>query len=169
MTKKKRFISIFTRPMAPKRSRMVTGDEEITPTKSRDTSITWSRENQKKVISPLSQGLWTPNVKGWWLRIRKHKVTWHFDQVVTGQMKSIVSPFFQDLQIPSLAKWQLRMRTPHPQSHSTIQSVVMWQIKYVISPLSQGLSPPNLARWSPKIKATPAKSCNTSTTWSRDK
>ena len=41
LTNKKPYISTFARLMTPKRSKVVTQDEGITLTKSRDTSITW--------------------------------------------------------------------------------------------------------------------------------
>ena len=47
VTNKKRYISTFTRPMDLKLSRLVTQDEGIPPTKSRDTPITWSRDKSK--------------------------------------------------------------------------------------------------------------------------
>ena len=40
---KKRYISTFTRPMYPKLREVVTLNEGTSPTKSRDTSTTWSR------------------------------------------------------------------------------------------------------------------------------
>ena len=63
-------ISSSIGPIDPKLSRVVTQDERTPPTKSRDSSISWSREKIKNVISPLSQGLWTPNLAGWGLRMR---------------------------------------------------------------------------------------------------
>ena len=44
VTNKKRYISTFTRSMAPKRSKEVTQDEGTPPTKSLDTLIAWSRD-----------------------------------------------------------------------------------------------------------------------------
>ena len=44
---KKRYISTFTRPLYPKLSSVVTLDKGTPPTKSRDTSMTWSRHNSK--------------------------------------------------------------------------------------------------------------------------
>ena len=43
----KRDISIFTRPMDPKRSRLVTLDEGTPPRKSCDISTAWSRDKSK--------------------------------------------------------------------------------------------------------------------------
>ena len=43
----KLYISTFTRLMDPKLSRVVTQDEVNPPTKSRDTSIVWSRDTSK--------------------------------------------------------------------------------------------------------------------------
>ena len=48
LANEKRYISTFTRSMAPERSKVVTQDEETTPTKTRDISITWSRTKIKK-------------------------------------------------------------------------------------------------------------------------
>ena len=46
--------------------------------------VTWQIKN---VISPLSQGLWTPNVAGWWLRMRGL----HLQSHVTHQSRAHVS------------------------------------------------------------------------------
>ena len=54
MTNEKRNIPIFTRPMYPKLSRVVTLNERTPPTKSCDSSISWSRGKMKSVISPFS-------------------------------------------------------------------------------------------------------------------
>ena len=52
-------------PADPKLCRVVAQDEEISCTKSHDTSTTWSRDKSKNFISLLLQGLWTPNLAGW--------------------------------------------------------------------------------------------------------
>ena len=70
VTNQKRYISTFTRPADPKLCRVVAQDQEISSTKSHDTSTTWPRDKSKKFISLLSQGLWTPNLVGWWLKLR---------------------------------------------------------------------------------------------------
>ena len=70
VTNQKRYISTFTRPTDPKLCRVVAQDQEISSTKSHDTSTTWPRDKSKKFISLLSQGLWTPNLAGWWLKLR---------------------------------------------------------------------------------------------------
>ena len=77
----------------------------------------------KNVVSPLSQGLWTPNLAGWCLRMRglHHNVTWHFDVVVTWQIKNDIFPLSYSVWTPNLAGWWLRMREIHPQSHGTLQ------------------------------------------------
>ena len=60
---KERNISTFTRSMAPKLTTVVTQDDWTTPKKSRDISITWSREaNKKRYISIFKRP---------WLRMRK--------------------------------------------------------------------------------------------------
>ena len=58
----RRYIFTFIRPMDPKLSRVVTQDEETSPTKSRETSIKWSRDKSKifylhfhKVQNPQTQ------------------------------------------------------------------------------------------------------------------
>ena len=83
--------------------------------------VTWQI---KEVIFPLSQGLWTPNLSGWWLRMREShpQVTWHIDHVVTGQIKDVISPLSQGLWNPNLAEWWLRVKRPHPQIHVTNRS-----------------------------------------------
>ena len=43
----RRYISTFTKPMSPKLSRVVTLDETTPLTKSRNTSIKWSRDKSK--------------------------------------------------------------------------------------------------------------------------
>ena len=65
VTNEKRYISTFTMPTDPKLCRAVAQDEEISPTKSHDTSTTWTCDKSKKFISLLSQGLWTPNLADW--------------------------------------------------------------------------------------------------------
>ena len=48
-----------------------------------------------------------------------HQVTWHFDIVVTWQIKNVISPPSLDLWTPNLPKWWVRMRGPHLQRHVT--------------------------------------------------
>ena len=78
--------------------------------------------NQKR-CTPLSHGLWTPNLAGWCLRQGHptHNVTWHFDVVVTWQIKNVIFPLSYSVWTPNLAVWWLRMRKIHPRSHVTLQ------------------------------------------------
>ena len=62
-------MSSSIRPIDPKLSRVVTYDERI-PLKITwlfDIVVTWQIKN----VSPLLQGLCTPNSAGWWLRMRR--------------------------------------------------------------------------------------------------
>ena len=47
VTHQRCYTSTFTRPMDPKLSRLVTQDKEISPTKSSESSIKWSRDKSK--------------------------------------------------------------------------------------------------------------------------
>ena len=68
VTKKKRFFSTFTTPMDPKFSgNLGWGDLIYIVTWHIDHVVLWQIIN---VVSPLSQGLWTPNLAGWYLRMR---------------------------------------------------------------------------------------------------
>ena len=113
-------ISSYKNPMDPKFTRV--GWEDLTHkvTWHIDHVVTW---NTKGATCPLSQGLCTPKLAGWWLRMRKAhpQVTWHINHVVTWKIRDI-SPLSQGLWIPNLARWWLRMKGPHTQSHVTNQS-----------------------------------------------
>ena len=65
VTNQKRYISNFTRFTDPKLCRVVAQDEEISSTKSHDTSTLWSRDKSKNFISLISRGLGTLNLGGW--------------------------------------------------------------------------------------------------------
>ena len=80
--------------------------------------VTWHIKN---VISPPLHGLWTPNLAGWWLRIRElhPQLTWHIDQVITRQIKDVISSLSHGLWTSNLARWWLRMRGPHTKCHAT--------------------------------------------------
>ena len=96
VTNQKRYISTFTRPTDPKLCRVVAQDEEISSTKSHDTSTTWSRDKSKNFISLLSQGLWTPNLAGWWLKMRVAHPQSHMRLRYRGQVtnqKRFISTF----------------------------------------------------------------------------
>ena len=47
VTNQKHYIFTFTRPIDPKRSRVMTYDEGTPPTKSRNTSTAWSYDKSK--------------------------------------------------------------------------------------------------------------------------
>ena len=97
VTNKKRYISTFTRPMDPKLSRVVTQDEGTSPTKSRDTSTTWSRD-KSKALSLISQGLWTQNLANWGLRMRGSQPQSHMTLRHLGHLTNInrfISTFIQ--------------------------------------------------------------------------
>ena len=96
------------------------------------------------LLSPLSQGLWTPNLARWWHRMGDPnlKVKWHFDIVVTWQIKRIISPFSQSLWIPSLPGWWLRKRGPYLQNHVThLPSVHATNQKRYISSFARPVDP----------------------------
>ena len=81
-----------------------------------DIVVTWLI---KKVISQFSQGLWTPNLAGWLLRMRRlhlqcHVTLQHRDDV-TNEKCYIY--FFARLIDPNVAGWWFKTRTPHPQTH----------------------------------------------------
>ena len=67
VTTQRLYTSYFTRPGDPKLSRVVTQDEETLPTKSRYTSIKWSRDQIKNILSSLLQGTRSANLaRGNW-------------------------------------------------------------------------------------------------------
>ena len=80
--------------------------------------VTWQI---KEVIFPLSQGLWTPSLAGWWLRMTEPhpQVTWNINHVVTWQIKDVKSPLSQALWNPNLPEWWRRVKGPHLKSHVT--------------------------------------------------
>ena len=71
--------------------------------------VTWQVKN---VISLLSQGLWIPNLAGWWIRMRRPycKVTWHINHVVRWQIKNAISPLSQGLWPQNMLGRWVRMR-----------------------------------------------------------
>ena len=102
VTNQKRYIFTFTRPTDPKLCRVVAQDEEISSTKSHDTSTTWSRDKSKNFISLLLQGLWTPNLAGWWLKMRgshpQSHVTLQYRGHVTNK-KRYISTFTRPMDL----------------------------------------------------------------------
>ena len=118
-------------------------------------------------LFPVPEGLWTPNLAGWWFRMRRptHRVTWLYDIVVTWQTKNIISPLLQGLLTANLADWCFGMRGPPSQSH-----VATRQIKNILWPHSQGPWPPKLV-WvlNQDEGSPPKKSCDTSIVQSNEK
>ena len=115
VTNKNHYISTFTRPVDSKLSSVVAQDEEIS-SKSHMTHHSCGHVTNQKTLSLLSQGLWTPNLADWWLKMTgpTHKFTWQFNIVVTWQIKNVISPLSQDLWILSLASSWLKTRQPPP-------------------------------------------------------
>ena len=67
------FLSSFARPMATKLGRVMIYDEGKPCMNFHDPLIMWSRNvkwQMKKVISPLLQSIWQPNLTGCWLMVR---------------------------------------------------------------------------------------------------
>ena len=65
MTNVKPYIYLSTIPIATKIDRVVTYGGETQPSKSHDFFITWSRGKWKKLLSALSQYLWSSNLVEW--------------------------------------------------------------------------------------------------------
>ena len=125
VTNQKRYISTFTRPTGPKLCRVVAQDKEISFTKSHDTSTTWSRDQPKNFISLLSQGLWTPNLAGWWLEMREPHPQSHVRLRYRGHLpnkKRYISTFTR-LMDPKVSQFvTLGKGTPTKKSHVTHRS-----------------------------------------------
>ena len=64
------YISTFTRPMNPKLSSVVTKDAGSPPTKSCNTSITWSRDKSKTFYIHIHKAHGLQNLIGCWIRMR---------------------------------------------------------------------------------------------------
>ena len=103
-------------PTDSKLCRVVAQDEEISSTKSNDTSTTWSRDKSKNFISLFSQGLWTPNVVGWWLKMRglhpQSHVTLRYRGYVANKKRYFST--FTRLWILNLASSWLKTREAPP-------------------------------------------------------
>ena len=82
------------------------------------------------------------------------KVTWHFDIVVTWQIKNVVIPLSQGLWTPNFAGRWFRMRKPHPQNHVTHQPRGHVTNQRCYTPLSQNLWISNLAGWWLRMKGS---------------
>ena len=83
-----------------------------------DHVVTWQIKN---VVSLLSQGLWIPNLTGWWLMMGGPHSQNHVAIPYRGHViiKKAIFPLSQGLWTANLAVWWLRMRELHPQSHVT--------------------------------------------------
>lgn len=93
-TNGKCYIFFSTKPQVNTHGRVVVLDKGLLTTKSRDSSIKWSRKKHRNLIYPLSPGLWPPNRTGWLLKLSQVKrtlVMW--SREITWQMKS-VNPLF---------------------------------------------------------------------------
>ena len=120
LTNKKHYKSTFTRPMDPKISKMVTYDERTPPTKSRDYSISRSRDKSKtlhlhflKVYDPKLSRMMTskfgiPPTKS------------HNRTIKCSCEKSKYFIFiFTRRKAHKLSRMVTRMRRPHPTCHLT--------------------------------------------------
>ena len=107
-------ISSSIRPTDTKLCRVVAQDEGISSSKSHDTSTTWSHDKLKNFISLLSQGLWTPNLAGWWLTMRgphpQNHVTLQYRGHVTNN-KRCISTFTRPMD-PKLSQFETREPLP---------------------------------------------------------
>ena len=103
----------------------------------------------KSITSPLSQGLWTLSLARCWLRWGDltYKVTWHFNIVVTWQIKKVTFPLSQGRWTANLAGWWFRMRGPHLQIHATHRprGHMTNQTRYISTLTS--ICTPDLAGW----------------------
>ena len=86
-----------------------------------DIVVMWQIKN---VISPVSQGLWTPNLASWWFRMGGlyptcHVTHWSHDHM-TNQ-KRFISLFTRPL-APKLGRLLTQMRGSHPKSHVIFKS-----------------------------------------------
>ena len=83
--------------------------------------ITWQIKN---VTIPLSQGVWTPDLAAWWLRMREPHPQSHVTHEPSGYVKHqrCYTSTFPRLWIPNLADWWLRMKRHPPQSQVKYRS-----------------------------------------------
>ena len=113
----KRYISTFTRPMDLKLSQLVTQDEGTPTTKSRDTSISWSRDKQKTFYFHFHKA-YGPQTQDQGPHLPSH-VTHRLRGHVTNQKRCIsISTGPLD---PKLSWVVFQMRVPNPQCHVTLQ------------------------------------------------
>ena len=83
-----------------------------------DIAVKWQI---KKVISPLLQCLCTPNLAGWWLRMRGPHLQSHVNHVVTCQVKTLYLHIHKACGVQNLAACWIRMRESHPKKYVELQ------------------------------------------------
>ena len=124
LTNKKRYISIFTRPMELKLSRLVTQDAE-----NFANIVTWYINYRvkwriKNATFLLSQAIWTPNLASWWLRTRELHLQSHVTLQYRDYMKNkkVLYFYFHKVYGPQnfIGCWN-RMKELHPKSDVTLQ------------------------------------------------
>ena len=107
-------------------------------------------------LFPVPVGLWTPNLAGWWFRMRgphpQSRVTLRYRGHVTNK-KRYISTFARRMD-PKFSKQggNLGWRDVTYKVMWRINHVVTWQIENVISLLSQGLWIRNLAGWCRRMR-----------------
>ena len=77
--------------MTTKPGRVVAYDKTNSPVMSDESLITWSREFTwliQSLISLFSQGLWLPNMTGWWLMVRRTYLWTHMILWQSGDVRS---------------------------------------------------------------------------------
>ena len=114
----------------------------------------------KNIISPLSQGLWTPNLTRWWLRMTGPHPQSHGAHRTRGHVTN-------EKRYISTLKRSMFSKTWHGDSRwggSTqkitwlLDPVVTWKFKNVIFSQPQGLWLPSLARWVLRLTGRHAQS-----------
>ena len=121
-------ISSSIRSMDIKPSRVVGwGDPTHKVTWHIDHVVTWQIKN---AISLLSQGLWTPDLAGWWLRMReihpRSHVTLQLRDHVTNQ--KYLSSLSQVSRSTNLAGWWLALEDPTQRVMCYLNHAVTWQL-----------------------------------------
>ena len=87
---------------------------------------------------------------------------WHFDIVVTWQIKNIISLLSQGLWTPNLVEWCRKMRERHPQSHLIYRSRgYVTNQKRFISTFTRVMAPKTRVLWK--------RSRDTLIVWSHEK
>ena len=127
---------------------------------SRHTSISWSRDKQKNVISSLSQVPWAPNLAGWWFRMRgpTHKISWHIIHVDRWKMKNVITPHSQGPWSPKFGRVLAQdVEAPPEKVMWYFDPVVTGQFQNVIFSQPQGLWPLNIAGWVLRLRGRDAQ------------